>query len=132
MKGHKITSSMPRCWQAAQTWQSQHGETLDSLKLQWPKPWHEMAFKKRKPNAKVNGRPCEAWTSLLNDRLGWGEKQRTMHGNQRCCVHLCVAYAWRDSLLLELPGILPEAPATVNYQFGALAAEGRAAHLTRA
>jgi hypothetical protein len=39
-----------------------------------------------------------------------------------------VAFALRDSLLLELPEILPEAPATVNYQFGALAAEGRKAN----
>jgi hypothetical protein len=72
MEGHKITSSMPRCWQAAQAWQSQHGEALDSLKLQWPKPWHEMAFKKRKPNACVNRRlPAKLVDVLLNNQLGW-------------------------------------------------------------
>jgi len=31
---------------------------------------------KKRANARVNRRPCAAWTSELNDRLAWGAKAR--------------------------------------------------------
>ena len=35
-----------------------------------------------RPNAKVNGRQCAALTSLLNDKLGWGAKWKSVHARK--------------------------------------------------